>query len=320
MITILNLTLGALFFAVAGCLGALLGSMFADRLSRFDDAPPPLRAPVAALITACAVLGAFVVLHAHSQVQVLLLALVCAALVALWITDSRCGIVPDAFTLGPLAVVVVGALWRHEWWLMVSVAVPLVPFAVAAFLSKGRGMGWGDVKLVALGGAVLGPQTRCAGVRRRVLGRRRRELRARAPQGHDRVRTVSRSGYRRGHSDWDVAVSSALLRNSTTGEIIAGNVHYADSWWERLAGFIPRRSVDPDEGLWFRDCWAIHTLGMRSHIDVIFLDRWDCVIRTRRAVPHRPIISCMGARSVVELGAGALDGRDLLAGDKLVLQ
>jgi leader peptidase (prepilin peptidase)/N-methyltransferase len=31
-----------------------------------------------------------------------------------------------------------------------------VPFAVAALASRGLGMGWGDVKLVALGGAVLG--------------------------------------------------------------------------------------------------------------------------------------------------------------------
>jgi prepilin signal peptidase PulO-like enzyme (type II secretory pathway) len=31
-----------------------------------------------------------------------------------------------------------------------------LPFALAATLSRGRGMGWGDVKLAALGGALLG--------------------------------------------------------------------------------------------------------------------------------------------------------------------
>ncbi len=113
----------------------------------------------------------------------------------------------------------------------------------------------------------------------------------------------------------------AQLKNATTGEIIAANVHYADTWWERLAGFIPRGEVDPDEGLWFRDCWAIHTLCMRAHIDVIFLDGDGKVVRTRRCVPRqRPVISCIGARNVVELGAGALEVRHVLIGDRLILE
>lgn len=112
----------------------------------------------------------------------------------------------------------------------------------------------------------------------------------------------------------------ARLRNTTTGEVIASAVRYADSWWERLVGFLPRAQIDPDEGLWFRDCWAIHTLGMRARIDVIFLDENARVIRVCRSVPRqRPLVSCVGARSVVELGAGALDGRDLLPGDALDL-
>jgi hypothetical protein len=34
---------------------------------------------------------------------------------------------------------------------------------------------------------------------------------------------------------------------------------------------------------------------------------------------NRPALACFGARNVVELGAGALDGRDLLPGDRLEL-
>ena len=40
--------------------------------------------------------------------------------------------------------------------------MPPIPFAIAAFASRGRGMGWGDVKLVAFGGAVLGLETAVA--------------------------------------------------------------------------------------------------------------------------------------------------------------
>lgn len=114
---------------------------------------------------------------------------------------------------------------------------------------------------------------------------------------------------------------SGHLRNTTTNEVLAENVRYAETWWERLAGFIPKREISPDEGLWFRECWAIHTIGMRARIDVIFLDKDGCVVRTERHVhAQRPVVSCLGAHSVVELGAGALDGRDLLAGDRLVLE
>jgi uncharacterized membrane protein (UPF0127 family) len=110
------------------------------------------------------------------------------------------------------------------------------------------------------------------------------------------------------------------LKNKTTGQIIAENVRYADTWWDRLAGFIPRDCIDPDDGLWFRDCWAIHTLCMRAPIDVIFLDGEGRVVRAQRSVQsQRPVIACFGARSVVELGAGALAGRDLLVGDALEL-
>lgn len=112
-----------------------------------------------------------------------------------------------------------------------------------------------------------------------------------------------------------------VLLNETTGEILAANVRFADTWWQRLAGFIPRREVAPDDGLWFRDCWAIHTLGMRARIDVIFLDREERIVRIERQVRRqRPLVSCFGASNVVELGAGALDGRDVLAGDRLSLQ
>lgn len=113
----------------------------------------------------------------------------------------------------------------------------------------------------------------------------------------------------------------ALLKNVTTGEVIAEKVHYADGWWQRLAGFIPKDVVEPDEGLWFRDCWAIHTLCMRAHIDVIFLDDQGRVVRADREVRlNRPIIACRGAANVVELGAGALEGRDVLVGDRLELE
>lgn len=151
------LVLGAAFFAAAALLGVLLGNAFAQRITPFADGPPQERVPVLTLITACGVLGAVITPRAPAP-QLVLMALVCGSLVAIWVTDARRGIVPDAFTLGPLAIMLTLALLQHQWWPFISAAAPFVPFAIAALLSRGRGMGWGDVKLAALGGAVLGAQ------------------------------------------------------------------------------------------------------------------------------------------------------------------
>lgn len=155
---ILAAILGALFFALAAYVGTLLGNAMADTLVRFDDGPVPQTPPAHALLAACAIIGAVCAIQAVVPAQLLLFAIVCCALVAIWCCDVRTGIVPDVFTLVPLGIILVVALWAHEWWIFVSAIVPFAPFAAAAALSRGRGMGWGDVKLAALGGGVLGAQ------------------------------------------------------------------------------------------------------------------------------------------------------------------
>jgi len=112
----------------------------------------------------------------------------------------------------------------------------------------------------------------------------------------------------------------AMLRNANTGEIIATRVQAAVTWVERAVGLLTRREIRPDEGLWIEPCSAIHTLGMRVPIDVIFLDRGKRVIASHRNVRSwRWAVVCWKARSVIELGSGALRDADLLPGDCLEL-
>ena len=118
--------LGAIFFAATGYVGAILGLWYAERIEALPDGPPAGKAPVVALVAACAIIGAIVTTHA-SQGQVLLIAIVCVALVAIWITDTTRGIVPDVFTLGPLGLILVLAVWQHDWFAFLSAAVPFVP-------------------------------------------------------------------------------------------------------------------------------------------------------------------------------------------------
>lgn len=148
--------LGAVLFAAAAYIGIVLAN--ALKLRRFDDGPDAGTPPIPWILGGAAVVGAVVVSHAVSPAQILILALVCLSLAAIWCTDIRYGIVPDQFTLIPLAVIFAYAGWHREWAYFTGAAVPFVPFAAAAALSGGRGMGWGDVKIAALGGAVLGAQ------------------------------------------------------------------------------------------------------------------------------------------------------------------
>lgn len=148
----------ALVFGCLAWFGVVLAARVCRDLPRLEDGPPPGAAPIPYLIGGSSLVGALLVLHHAPVLQVLLMGLVCMALVAAWCSDAAYGIVPDLFTLGPLVAVLGVAVALGAWWLLVSALVPLLPFAIAALLSKGRGMGWGDVKLVALGGALLGMQ------------------------------------------------------------------------------------------------------------------------------------------------------------------
>lgn len=111
------------------------------------------------------------------------------------------------------------------------------------------------------------------------------------------------------------------IRNATTGEIVATDVKKARGWYERMVGLIPRRRVEPREGVWFEDCGAIHTIGMHTEIDVVFLDKEYRVLQTHCAVPQNKfLLACRGAESVLELGVGALLRCDVLVGDRFIFE
>lgn len=111
------------------------------------------------------------------------------------------------------------------------------------------------------------------------------------------------------------------LRNMTTGKIVASDVFVAKGVVSRMVGFLNRSRIEPSEGLWFDGCSAIHTVGMRQPIDVVFLDRRGRVVRTLCAVPpNRIAVGCPNAQTTIELGAGALERSDILVGDRFALE
>jgi uncharacterized membrane protein (UPF0127 family) len=113
----------------------------------------------------------------------------------------------------------------------------------------------------------------------------------------------------------------ARLRNLRTGTIVAGDVEKANSLWRRFTGFLTYGKICPDRGLWFDNCSAIHTIGMRERVDAVFLAKDDRIMRVNYSVaPNRIAVICAGARAVIELGAAPAKRRDLVVGDLLALE
>ncbi|MGR4064274.1 MAG: prepilin peptidase [Vulcanimicrobiaceae bacterium] len=159
MIVALTALLGAALYAAAGYGGVRAAEYIIPRLQRFEDGPEPRDINSWWLVGGAAVLGLIVGAKVVPLPNLIAFAILAGALVAIWYCDVRTGIVPDVFTLIPLAVGALIALFRHEYWALASAAVVGLPFAGAALLSRGRGMGWGDAKLAALGGLILGMLT-----------------------------------------------------------------------------------------------------------------------------------------------------------------
>jgi leader peptidase (prepilin peptidase)/N-methyltransferase len=152
----------AIVAVVFGCIGFLsiqLAAYVCRTIVPFEDGPKPGRPPSIALVVGAACVGGVLASQIGLGMALLVPAIVVAALVASWYSDVLCGIIPDYFTLVPLAIIVVLRALKGDWTDLIVTAIVTACFALAALFSKGRGMGWGDVKLVALGAVVLGDRS-----------------------------------------------------------------------------------------------------------------------------------------------------------------
>lgn len=145
-------------FGVAGYAGTRLGTRLCAGRVPFADGPAPARAPVWPFIALALLVGAAAVARGAGPAQDAVLIVATVALAACATSDLRCGIVPDVVTLPAIAIVLAGSALRGDAAPAIGALFVGLPFAAAALVSGGRGMGWGDVKLAALGGALLGIQ------------------------------------------------------------------------------------------------------------------------------------------------------------------
>jgi prepilin signal peptidase PulO-like enzyme (type II secretory pathway) len=150
-----HVALGAILFACAAIAGIVAAAAICSRVEGYADGPKSGVPPIVALVAGAALIGGIAGAHG-APARLGLVAIVAGAFVAAWYCDVARGVVPDVFTLGPLAVIAILAFTWHDPRMIVSSLIVSVPFSIAAYMSRGRGMGWGDVKLAAVAGALLG--------------------------------------------------------------------------------------------------------------------------------------------------------------------
>jgi len=148
--------LGAAAFGASAWFGMLLGEAICGGLGPSSERPIRVTPP-AVLFTACgAVTGAGIVMHGFAPLQVITLVVLVLALAAAAAANLSAGIVPDAVTLVPLAALLLSSVLQARYAPLLSAVLVTLPLALLAAFSPGRGLSWGDVKLGALGAAILG--------------------------------------------------------------------------------------------------------------------------------------------------------------------
>ena len=101
------------------------------------------------------------------------------------------------------------------------------------------------------------------------------------------------------------------------GTIVCANCEIADTALKRIRGLLGRAGLAPGEGMLFRPAGAIHTVFMRFPIDAVFLDREFRVRRIAADLPPWRIAWARGAKSVLELPAGAAARAGIEIGSRL---
>lgn len=102
-----------------------------------------------------------------------------------------------------------------------------------------------------------------------------------------------------------------------TGEILVARLEVATSARARAIGWIGRKAVPPESGLWLEPCNGVHTFFMRFPIDVLFLNANGEALRLTSSLPPWRICGPVrGACVTLELPAGILKARGVRQGDR----
>jgi uncharacterized membrane protein (UPF0127 family) len=108
------------------------------------------------------------------------------------------------------------------------------------------------------------------------------------------------------------------LVHACTGRMLATTLRGAFDSASRREGLLKQSAWPEGSALIIAPCQAVHTVGMRFAIDVLFVDRAGRVVKVRERVRPWRIAGALTAFAVIELPAGCLAGV-VHAGDAVAL-
>lgn len=94
------------------------------------------------------------------------------------------------------------------------------------------------------------------------------------------------------------------LRGLPTALALGHAVPIAVGLRARLLGLAYLQRDEVGNGLLIPRCASVHTFGMRFALDLYFLDENGEPLAIRRGIGARRVVSCRGARAVLEVPAG----------------
>jgi hypothetical protein len=109
------------------------------------------------------------------------------------------------------------------------------------------------------------------------------------------------------------------LINERTRQPVAMSVEIAATRTSRRRGLLGRDRLDEACAMVLAPCGAVHTVGMRFAIDVVFLDRQGYAVKVVHDLRPWRLALAPRARAVIEMAAGSLRWGHVLPGDRLYL-
>ena len=110
------------------------------------------------------------------------------------------------------------------------------------------------------------------------------------------------------------------VHNISQSFTLARRVTVAGAVLPRSKALLKGNRLRRGSGVWIGPCEAIHTFGMKTPVDVLFLDRRFIVCRLLPHLQAERVFVCLAAASVLKLEAGVISRTGTRIGDHLLFE
>ena len=104
-----------------------------------------------------------------------------------------------------------------------------------------------------------------------------------------------------------------------SGDVIVDEAQVAVTFVSRLMGLMFKKGMKENSALIFYKCPSIHMFFMFFAIDIVFLDKYDQILRICNCLKPWRAVLCSEAATTIEFPAQKASQNALKVGDKLLI-